>query len=319
MIFFMRTLPACDENKMDFYERLYYYQAYCWFSFILQDLLGYYRYSQKWVDLFEENPTMKSYESIQYLKGLDNLLSAHFVLLNYRGFEESLALLENFAASEEGHKDINTEIQAFVYLQLAKLNLHFMHGTFTKGLSMVDSVIKKLKEYKLHIDSHRMLIFYYKFACLYFGSGDNEKAIEYLNLIINRKPDLRTDIHCYARLLHLIAHFEMGNYNLVEYLIKSVYRFMAKMKNLSIVEEEIFSFLKNSFSLSKNEIIPAFKSLKNKLEALKGNPLATRSFMYLDIIGWLESKIDNVPVQQIIHNKYLISKKNRMPANKELV
>jgi tetratricopeptide (TPR) repeat protein len=180
-------------------------------------------------------------------------------------------------------------------------------------------VIKKLEEYKLHIDSHRILIFYYKFACLYFGSGDNEKAIEYLNLIINRKPDLRTDIHCYARLLHLIAHFEMGNYNLVEYLIKSVYRFMAKMKNLSIVEEEIFAFLKKSFSLSQSEIIPAFKSLKNKLEALRGNPLATRSFMYLDIIGWLESKIDNVPVQQIIRDKYLISKKNRMPANKQLV
>jgi len=317
--FFYENLPACNENQMDFYERLYYYQAYCWFSFILQDLLGYYRYSQKWVDLFEENPAMKSFESIQYLKGLDNLLSAHFVLLNYRGFEESLALLENFSASEDGHKDINTEIQAFVYLQLAKLNRHFMHGTFTKGLSMVDSVIKKLKEYKLHIDSHRMLIFYYKFACLYFGSGDNEKAVEYLNLIINRKPDLRTDIHCYARLLHLIAHFEMGNYNLVEYLIKSVYRFMAKMKNLSIVEEEIFAFLKKSFSLSQSEIIPAFKSLKNKLEVLRGNPLATRSFMYLDIIGWLESKIDNVPVQQIIRNKYLASKKNRMPLNKDLV
>ncbi len=317
--FFYKNLPVCDENKMDFYERLYYYQAYCWYTFILQDLLGYYRNSQKWVDLFEENPSMKSFESIQYVKGLHNLLSAHFVLLNYRGFEEALQQFRKFAASEEGHKDINTEIQTFMYLQLAKLDLHFMQGTFTKGLSMISYVEEKLQEYKLHIDTHRFLIFYYKFACLYFGSGDNEKAIEYLNLIINRKPDLRIDLHCYARLLHLIAHYEMGNYNLVEYLIKSVYRFMAKMKNLNIVEEEIFSFLKKSFSLSQPQIIPAFKSLKNKLETLKGNPLATRSFMYLDIIGWLESKIYNVPVQKVIHDKYLISKKNRMPLNQQLV
>ena len=317
--FFYHNLPVCDENNMDFYERLYYYQAYCWYTFILQDLLGYYRYSQKWVDLFEENPAMKSFESIQYVKGLHNLLSAHFVLLNYRGFEDSLKLFEDFAASEEGHKDVNTEIQTFIYLQLAKLNEHFMHGTFTQGLSMVKPIKEKLNEYKLHIDMHRILIFYYKIACLYFGSGNNEKAIEHLNIIINRKPDLRTDIHCYSRLLHLIAHFEMGNYNLVEYLIKSVYRFMAKMNSLNIVEEEIFSFLKKSFSLSQNEIIPAFKSLKNKLEALKGNPLATRSFMYLDIIGWLESKIENVPVQQIIRSKYLISKKNRMPLQQHLI
>lgn len=315
--FFNANLPVCNETQMNFYERLYYYQAYSWYTFILQDLLGYYRFSQKWVDLFEEHPEMKKLESIQYVKGLNNLLSAHFVLLNYRGFEDTLKVFEDFAESEAGHKDVNTELQAFIYLELSKLNRHFMHGTFTKGLSMVNYIEEKLEEYKLFIDTHRILIFYYKIACLYFGNGDNEKAIDYLNLIINRKPDLRTDLHCYARLLHLIAHFELGNYNLVEYLIKSVYRFMAKMNNLNVVEEEIFSFLKRSFSLSQKEIIPAFKCLKEKLEAIKGNPLATRSFMYLDIIGWLESKIENVPVQEIIRNKYLVSKKNRM--DKQLV
>jgi tetratricopeptide (TPR) repeat protein len=190
-----------------------------------------------------------------------------------------------------------------------------MHGTFTKGLSLVPYIEEKIEEYKLHIDTHRILIFYYKIACLYFGSGDNEKAIDYLNLIINRKPDLRTDLHCYSRLLHLIAHFEMGNYELVEYLSKSVYRFMARMKNLNIVEEAIFTFLKNSFNSNPATIVNEFKPLKEKLETLKGNPLATRSFMYLDIIGLLESKIESVPVQQIIRNKYLASKKSRQPVD----
>ena len=37
-------------------------------------------------------------------------------------------------------------------------------------------------------------------------------------------------------------------------------------------------------------MIPAFKTLKEKLERLQGNPLETRSFMYLDIIAWLEAK-----------------------------
>ena len=189
-----------------------------------------------------------------------------------------------------------------------------MQGTFSNGLSLVPFIEEKVEEYTLHIDIHRILIFYYKIACLYFGSGDNEKAVEYLNHIINRKPDLRTDLHCYSRLLHLIAHYELGNYQLVEYLIKSVYRFMAKMKSLNIVEEEIFLFLRRSFSLTPVEILAAFKPLKEKLEKLQGNPVATRSFMYLDIIGWLESKIENVPVQQIIRNRYLSSKKSRQPA-----
>ncbi|MBV9962931.1 MAG: hypothetical protein JO072_11855 [Parafilimonas sp.] len=313
--FFNANLPECDLRKMDFYERLYFFQAHSWYTFILQDLLGFYRYSQKWVDLFEANADMKLIESIQYVKGLHNLATAHFVLSNYKKFEEVLQQFKHFADSEAGQKDPNTQIQTFIYLQIAQLNKHFMHGTFTKGLSIVPYIEEKIEEYKLHIDTHRILIFYYKIACLYFGSGDNEKAIEYLNLIINRKPDLRIDLHCYARLLHLIAHYEMGNYQLVEYLIRSVYRFMAKMKNLNVIEEEIFKFLRNSFSLKSAEIFAAFKPLKEKLEAIKGNPLATRSFMYLDIIGWLESKIKNVPVQEIIYHKYLISKKHRQTAD----
>ncbi len=88
-----------------------------------------------------------------------------------------------------------------------------------------------------------ILVFYYKIACLYFGSGDNEKSIEYLNRIINWKVDLRTDFNVMPVLLHLIAHYELGNYDILEYLIKSVYRFMSKMENLSVVEKEIFSFL----------------------------------------------------------------------------
>ena len=80
------------------------------------------------------------------------------------------------------------------------------------------------------------------------------RTIDYLNKIINWKVDLRTDLQCYSRLLHLIAHYELGNYQLLEYLIKSVYRFMAKMGNLSLVEEEIFNFLRKSFKLTPEQL-----------------------------------------------------------------
>jgi hypothetical protein len=175
----------------------------------------------------------------------------------------------------------------------------------------VPFITEKLEEYKLNLDRHRILVFYYKIACLYFGSGDNDKTIEYLNKIINWKVDLRTDLQCYARLLHLIAHYELGNFELIDYLIKSVYRFMAKMKNLSVVEEEIFKFLRTAFSLPQNKILSAFRVLKEKLEKLQGNPLETRSFMYLDVIAWLESKIHNVPIQQVRRRRFLAGRKGK--------
>ncbi len=309
--FFESNLPVVNKNDLGFYERLYLYQSYCWYGFILQDLLAYYRNTQKWVDLFDELPAMKTIEAGQYIRGLHNLISAHFNLNNYEKFDETVKRFENFASSEAGTININVKIQVFVYLHIAKINKHFLEGTFTEGLQLVPYIEVKLDEYYLHLDRHRVLVFYYKIACLYFGSGNNEKAIDYLNKIINWKVDLRTDLQCYARLLHLIAHFELGNYNLLEYLIKSVYRFMAKMNNLSTAEEEVFKFIRKSFSLSPQKLTPAFKSLKEKLEKLQGNPLESRSFMYLDIIAWLESKIRKVPVQDVRKEIFMQSRRRK--------
>src|SRR5258707_759142 len=185
------------------------------------------------------------------------------------------------------------------------LNKHFLEGSFTKGLELVPEIEEKLNEYWLYLDRHRILVFYYKIACMYFGSGDYEHTIDYLNKIINWKVDLRTDLQCYSRLLHLIAHYELGNYGLLEYLIKSVYRFMAKMENLSLVEEEIFRFLRKSFNLSPDRIRPELKKLLEKLKTYEKNRFETRAFVYLDIISWLESKVLNVPVQDVIREKYL--------------
>ena len=166
-----------------------------------------------------------------------------------------------------------------------------------------------LKEYGLFLDSHRVLVFYYKIACLYFGSGDNERAIDFLNRIINQKSDLRSDLQCYARLLRLIAHYELGNFDLLEYLTKSVYRYMAKMENLSKVEEEMFAFLRRSFRVSAHALKPEFEMLLEKLKKYEKNQLETRAFTYLDVISWLESKINNVNVQDVIREKYLLKRK----------
>lgn len=303
--FFEKHFPDRARQVTGFYEQLYLYQSYSWLAFIKQDFLQYYRYTQKWVDLFDQEPEMLQIESGHYIKGMHNLLGAHFDLQNHAKFNETLLAFERFADDKVVEGNDANKILVFVYLSIARINRHFMEGTFSEGIALVPAIESKLKEYELFLDLHRILIFYYKFASLYFGYGDYETAIEYLNKIINWKMDLRTDLQCYSRLLHLIAHYELGNYNLLEFLTKSVYRFMAKMENLSLVEEEIFRFLQRSFRISPAGLKPEFERLLDKLRKQQRNRFETRAFVYLDIISWLESKISDVPVQAVIRKKFM--------------
>lgn len=302
--FLEKNLPKDAHRYRGFYEQLYLYQSYCWYAFIRQDFLMYYRYAQKWVDLFNENEFMIKVETGYYIKGMHILLNAHFDLRNYQRFEIELNNLEAFSKSETATRHDNHRIQTFIYITSAKINQHFMLGTFSEGLKIVPEVEEQMKEYDLYLDNHRILVLNYKIATLYFGSGNYDTSIDYLQKIISGNVDLRSDLQCYARLMHMMAHYELGNFEIIESLIKSVYRFMSKMENLTVVEEEMFKFLRKTFHVSRHKLKPAFEAFLKKIKQLEKNRFQTRSFAYLDIISWVESKVYDKPMSVIIHEKH---------------
>jgi hypothetical protein len=302
--YFQSYVSIDVKKESGFYEKMYFYQSHCWYAFIRQDFLQYYRNTQHWLNLFGQEPLMIEIETASYFKAMHNVLNAHFTLRNYARFEKDLQLFEIFAGSGIANQNDNNRIQVFVYLYTAKINQHILDGDFSKGLLLVPTILDKINEYQLHLDRHRVLVFYYKIASLNFGAGEYGNCIDYLNKIINLKVDLRTDLQCYARLLHLISHFELGHYDLMEYLVKSVYRFMGKMENLSLVEEEMFRFLRKNFHVSVSKLKPEFQKVLETIRTFEKNRFETRALVYLDIISWLESKVNDKPIQMILQEKY---------------
>lgn len=309
--FMTQNLPSGAWKETGFYERMYLYQSYTWYAFIRQDFLQYYRYSQKLVNLFDEQPLMKRVETSHHIKAMHYLLNAHFDLRNHRGFEKTLRQFEQLAQTDRVRDHDNFRVQAFIYTSQARINQHFMQGTFKEGLTIIPSIEKELVEYDLFLDSHRVLVLNYKFAMMYFGSEDYNTCIDYLQKIINDNTNLRYDLQCYARVLHLMAHYELGNDMLMESLSKSVYRFMAKMKNLTAVEEAMFKFLRQSIPLSPRQLKPEFEKLLHTIKHLENDRFQTRSFAYIDIISWVESKVYNKPMAAVIHEKYIGSKRRK--------
>lgn len=302
--YFKKHLPQVNMQQAGFYEKLYYYQSHVWYNYLVQDFKACYRYAQKWVDLFENNPAMIEKQTTLYLKGLHNLLAALYNLLYHSKFKEVLQKLEDFAHDEQRRTSPNIEVLLFLYIYTNKINVYFMEGSFNEGVALVPELLEKLEHFQVQLDPHRMLVFYYKIASLYFGSGDHLKAIEYLNKIIQYKDiSLREDLQCFARILNLIAHYEAGKDELLEYQIKSVYHFLGKMNDQQQMQVEILRFLRSLGNMAPGELKAAFAALKDKLLAIAANPYERRPFLYLDIISWLESKIENVPVQEVMKRR----------------
>lgn len=304
--YFNEHLPKYNIKDLGFREKLWLYKAYLWYSFLMQDFLNSYKYASKWVDLFYENPSMINLNPVFYLKGNNYLLESLFFLKNKNKFEESLNKLESVVEAKAFPKNENVTALTFLYINLNRINLHFIDGSFEDGLELIPKVEADLLQFKNRIDEHHLMTFYYKFASLHFGSGNNKKCIEYLEKIISSKSlKMREDLMCFSRVLNLVAHYEAGLDYHLETLLKSTYKFLIKMDDLYEVQKEMIKFIRGLQDIYPHDIKKAFKKLHKKLKIYEKHPYEGRAFLYLDIISWLESKIDNKPVNQVIAEKYL--------------
>lgn len=303
--YFKENLPEVDLEQLSFYEQLYYHQSHVWYNKIVQNFPNTYKHAQAWVDLFKDHPDMAEKQPVQFIKGYRNLLAALFQLQYYTRFCEILVEVESLAKNDQIVRDLNTEVLIFKFLYISKINKHFMEGSFDEGVELIPEVLEKLKKYEGKIDSERVLMFYYKIASLYFGSANYRKTIFYLNQILNFKDvGLREDIHCFARILNLIAHFDEGQDFHLEYQIKSTFQFIGKMNDQQTVQKEIFRFLRRSGKIKPDELKKEFQELYERLSSLNDDLYERRPFFYLDILSWLKSKIENKPVQLVIQEKF---------------
>ena len=240
----------------------------------------------------------------QYVKGVHNLLNSIFMTGRRQRFNDAYKRFLEFNILTKPHLSQNDVSMYYLIKYVHLLNGIFLNGDYSSDESPLIELDTVLNNNIYGWDPHRILIFNHKLGCVYFGRGNLDQCIFYLNKITNNNiPEFRTDIQCFSRILNLIAHFDLGNEELVSYQIKSLYRFLSKLKELQKVQLEIIKFLRKTTTMQASKMNEEFKLLKDHLIEIEREDFEKRPFLYLDIISWLESKIQGKSMKEIIQLK----------------
>ncbi|NOU17571.1 MAG: hypothetical protein HOO91_08435 [Bacteroidales bacterium] len=302
--FLYSTLPVFKEELLSFSEKMHLYNSFTGYFFFIQDFQRGYEYAQKLVNHFDINSQYIVPKIEMYIRAINNLLMAQSKLSKY---DEFLVTVDKFDTIEKLSDFIitpNIELLLFKYRSTHKINRYFLLGELTEGSKTIPEIADNLKQFSDRLDKHYTLIFYYKFACMYFGDEQYTKTKFWLNQIINDKEtDLRSDIHCFARILNLISNYELNDLDLIDYHIRSTYRFLAKKDDLHLFQKIVLKFLKRLGKITQNQLTDALKDLLEQLQPLEQTVYEKRAFMYFDILSWLESKIQRRTLQEVIQEK----------------
>jgi len=79
-----------------------------------------------------------------------------------------------------------------------------------------------------------------------------------------------------------------------------------------MVQKEMMHFIRNLNRIYDYQLKTVFLELREKLVQYEDHSYEKRAFLYLDIISWLESKIEGRPVQEIIKEKFNSRKKESL-------
>ena len=141
----------------------------------------------------------------------------------------------------------------------------------------------------------------------WFGTGNYSMALRWLNRVLTKinQPSFGADTKRISVLFNLILHFELQNYELLSYHVRSAYRYLRKKQTLYRFEEIILDFIRSKLPRSVNlpRLRMAFIELKNELLLITGDENEKELLEGFHYISWLESKIENRPFAEIVKEK----------------
>ena len=128
---------------------------------------------------------------------------------------------------------------------------------------------------------------------MFVESGKYNEALKYINLVLNSPYiSIRRDIEYNARLLNLIIHYELKNFEYLEYLIVSTYRFLYKRKKIFKLEMYVTNFIRRLTKIkSDKDLKNSFIILRNELLTIYHETHEKNIFLYFDYLKWVNKKI----------------------------
>lgn len=292
------------EKKPTGYEEKYFFH-HNWMRYFhrTRDYKKCCYHQEQLIKHFESRPEMLVEYKTEYMFELNGLVVAHSQNLDLIKSKEALAKLIQM---QQWNLFLPERITLIDTTLIALSNI--MHGFFSTNFEEVLQIAKQAENLLTTENAsprHKAFLFL-NLAKVYLCLGEYDKALYWNNAILNEAAEnKRDDFNVLARIFNLIIHYELKNYDLLPSLIRSTNNFLEKRQRLYKVENVIIEFLRDRLSEANNskEQSNLFKNLKNEFAEIIKDSFEAKAFEYFDFILWLQSKIENTTVAELLKRK----------------
>lgn len=236
---------------------------------------------------------------------LSNLV---YVAVRLGRYQEAFARLKEFRTLPGQWEMPETEdldLKLFSTTASLELTIHAQMGDFDKALEMVPGVERGLAACAARMGPVRKAGFYYQLAYVHFGAGQYEKAMRWINRLLNDVHiDESAEIICFGRMLNLLLLLETGKMDLLPYELRNTERYLRTRMRSHRFEPLFLDMLRGVLRARSGKGVQGpYKAFLEALMPLEHDPLEHAVFDHLDPIAWVRAKISGRPFAELVRER----------------
>lgn len=247
-------------------------------------------YYEKVIEIWDRYPFMKSERYKLYKIHLSNYLNSCHSIRKYDTFPIILERIKKIPVN-------SFDEEAEEFQNLSHLNLLYCLNTFQYEVAqaLVPEIEQGIKKYGKKINSARELSLYGNIVILNFAMERYDEVLDWIERILSQNGnEHRTDIQTFAKVMRMIAHYELNNHFLLESLYRSVYRKLKKMNYLFDFENLVLQLIRKlQNSIGQEDRKEVLRNFYDQLKKIESDNIQKKIIGLQEISIWALGKIKN--------------------------
>ncbi len=288
-----------DESQAQTLEaKRYYHRIFHMKSYLELDAPNMLKHSRALVALWEDQ---KDKNSFNYIIECFNYLESCFTVNDFNN--DFYEILYAFINTIKKSPVKNIEIEYAEYI--ISIKLYNKIGNSNEASKIVEYALQNENIKSLSTD--KILKLKYNAFITYFLLKDFKKTGLFLDEIIgNSKAGFSVELIAFSRLLQEIIICETGKYDYLAFSIDSAKRYFNRNDSFLAIIKTTIKYLKEvAGQFTARERKKVFAEFKETIETQHSSFEINRVSNGFDLISWIESQINEIPMSEIVKNKFI--------------
>jgi len=247
-----------DSRALSGLAKATFHMTWSIYYFLTEDSEKAYAHAKKRLNILQSHPHLIEDSFIDYL---NNIKFVSRLATEEHEYIEALTwigLIQSEIDEFSNITDIGIKSHFSCQIHIAKMELFFHEKQWNDIIRYYNDIKEELKS-NAKIEDTVLVNIYFVVIQAYFFTGKHHDALKYINLTLNNKfSGINSDKHRIIQFVNILVHFELKNYELLDYVIKAYQRSNRKgtfTDNIDFLITQFVSHQTNAQKIAQKKLL----------------------------------------------------------------